>query len=200
MQSAGTQLTSPDCCCLHVLCYVMVSTITSSSPPAGWDQTRLQTQRSCAASGDTAPIRQLAPPQPRPGDTASASPPAPLCRDTRLFPSVYFSHPLTSPSLPPNPPHPHIPQVRANTVRECHYHDRVAPLLQCRVPQRVGRKEKCLLEMDLYLLMFVLRGNDLISNNAKNLCCNNHNKGMKGATSNIVLYNFNRLILHFIII
>ena len=133
----SAHLTSPDCC-LHVLCYVMVSTIISSSPPAGWDQTRLQTQRSCAASGDTAPIRQLAPPPPRPGDTASASPlplpPPPLCRDTRLFPSVYFSHPLTSPSLPPNPPQPHIPQVRANTVRECHYHDRVAPLLQCRVP------------------------------------------------------------------
>ena len=48
-----------------------------------------------------------------------------------------------------------------------------------------------------------VEGNDiinLISNNAKNLCCNNHNKGMKGATSNIVLYNFNRQILHFVII
>ena len=51
-------------------------------------------------------------------------------------------------------PHPHIPQVWANTVRECPYHDRIATFLQRRVPWSREEREVSL-EMDLYLLMFV---------------------------------------------
>ena len=78
----------------------MVSTITSSSPPAGYDQTRLETQRSCAASGDTALIRQLAPPPPVLATQLQPSPPPSLPHPSVATLGYFYQFTFHTLSLP----------------------------------------------------------------------------------------------------